>query len=121
MMTPLRLKGDAGEDAAVSLLEQKGWKIAARNWRWKYGELDIVAWDTDETLVFVEVKTRSNENFGGPEAAMSVRKRNRIIRSAAAYMESVGYEWKIRFDLIAVIHNNDNLKDIRHIEDAFFY
>jgi len=120
-MTPARLKGNTGEEVALSFLESKGWKIAARNWRWKYGELDIIAWDTDNTLVFVEVKTRSNDYFGGPEAAMNIRKRNRIIRSAAAYMQTIGYEWKIRFDLVSVIHNNDELKQIRHIEDAFFY
>lgn len=120
-MNPLQTKGNIGEEAAVSSLEQKGWTIAARNWRWKYGELDIVAWDTDGTLVFVEVKTRSSDNFGGPEAALNYRKRTRIIRSAAAYMESTGYEWKIRFDVIAVIHSEGETRQIRHIEDAFFY
>ena len=120
-MTPLRQKGDTGEEAAVCLLEQKGWKIAARNWRCKYGELDIVAWDTDDTLVFVEVKTRSSERFGGPEAALNFRKRTRVIRSAAAYMEATGYEWKIRFDVVAVIQKDGKVKEIRHLEDAFFY
>lgn len=120
-MTPLRQKGDTGEEAAVCLLEQKGWKITARNWRCKYGELDIVAWDTDGVLVFVEVKTRSSEHFGGPEAALNFRKRTRIIRSAVTYMESTGYEWKIRFDVMAVIHKDGEIKQVRHLEDAFFY
>ena len=120
-MTPLRQKGDTGEEAAVQFLEQKGWRIADRNWRCKYGELDIVAWDTDDTLVFIEVKTRSSEQFGGPEAALNFRKRTRIIRSAVTYMESTGYEWKVRFDVMAVIHREGAVRQIRHIEDAFFY
>ncbi|MFN5236644.1 MAG: YraN family protein, partial [Bacteroidota bacterium] len=50
--------------------------------------------------------TRSSEHFGGPEAALNFRKRTRIIRSAVTYMESTGYEWKIRFDVMAVIHKD---------------
>lgn len=112
--------GKTGEDIAVQFLLQKGWRIAERNWRHGHGEIDIIAWSPEGTLVFVEVKTRSGESFGGPEGAMHFRKRQKLIQTAARYMESIDYEWIIRFDLIAIILRGDTLQEIRHWEDAFF-
>lgn len=112
--------GKAGEDLAACFLQQKGWQIAERNWRQGHGEIDIIAWAPDGTLVFVEVKTRSDESFGGPEGAVHFRKRQTLFKTAARYMESIDYEWIIRFDLIAVILQGETVRDIRHWEDAFF-
>ncbi len=112
--------GQQGENAALVFLEQKGWRIAERNWHAGRGEIDIIAWANDKLLVFVEVKTRSGEGFGGPEAAIDAKKQKLLVRTAGCYMESIGYDWEIRFDVIAVILRPGKAMEIRHIEDAFF-
>ena len=113
-------KGKQGEDIAAAFLQKKGWRIAERNWRGNRGEIDIIAWDPDNILVFVEVKTRANESFGGPEGAITARKQKRLAHTAGLYMESIGYDWEIRFDVMAVIIRHGRLLDLRHVEDAFF-
>ena len=112
--------GQSGEDLAAAFLEKKGWKIVERNWRGGRGEVDIIAWAADQLLVFVEVKTRSSEIFGGPEGAIDARKQQILAYTAGLYMESIGYEWEIRFDVISVILRRGVLLDLRHVEDAFF-
>lgn len=112
--------GRLGEAAACAFLEQKGWRIAASNWRSGRGEVDIIAWANDKLLVFVEVKTRAGEGFGGPEEAVDAKKQDLLARTAGVYMESIQYEWEIRFDIIAVILRSGKVLEIRHLEDAFF-
>ncbi len=93
--------GKRGEDIACRYLRGKGYKIIARNWRSLFGEIDIIARD-GESLVFVEVKTRTGSGFGGPAAALTPRKRRRIITSARAYLSGVESDIVVRFDLVAV-------------------
>ncbi len=114
--------GKLGETAAAEFLEKKGWRIVERNWRAGRGEIDIIAWANEKLLVFVEVKTRTGEGagFGGPEQAVDARKQELLARAAGAYMESIDYEWEIRFDVVAVILRNGKVLEIRHVEDAFF-
>lgn len=112
--------GKLGEAAAVAFLEKKGWKIAELNWRAGRGEIDIIAWEHERVLVFVEVKTRKGEGFGGPEAAVDAKKQDLLARTAGAYMESIDYDWEIRFDIVAIVLRNGLVEDIRHLEDAFF-
>ena len=112
--------GKQGETHAAAFLEKKGWNIVERNWQARRGEIDIIAWENEKLLVFVEVKTRSGEGFGGPEGAINAHKQAMLSRTAGLYMESIGYEWEIRFDTIAVIMRDGRLKDLRHVEDVFF-
>jgi len=112
--------GRLGEDAAAEFLENKGWRIAERNWRSGRGEVDIIAWENDRLLVFVEVKTRRGDGFGGPEASVDAKKQDLLARTAGAYMESIEYDWEIRFDILAIFMRNGKLQEIRHSEDAFF-
>jgi putative endonuclease len=114
--------GKQGEAAAAEFLEQKGWRIVERNWRSGRAEIDIIAWATDTLLVFVEVKTRSgvNSGFGGPEESVDAQKQNLLLRGAGVYMESIDYDWEIRFDVVAVILRDGKVLEISHIEDAFF-
>ena len=113
--------GQLGEMLAVDFLEKKGWRIAERNWRGTgRGEVDIIAWAHDRLLVFVEVKTRSNDGFGGPEDAVDARKQDLLARTAGRYMEHIGYDWEIRFDIVAVLMRGKTVREIRHVEDAFF-
>ncbi|MDX1913743.1 MAG: YraN family protein [Saprospiraceae bacterium] len=112
--------GALGEAAAAAMLAQKGWRIAERNWRSGRCEVDIIAWAQENLLVFVEVKTRSSEGFGGPEGAIDAKKQNMLARAAGLYMEQIGYEWEIRFDTVAVVILQGQVHEIRHIEDVFF-
>jgi len=94
--------GKAGEDLACRELEHRGYAIAARRWRGRAGEIDIVARD-GATLVFVEVKTRSGSAFGAAAEAVSGRKRLRIARLAKAYITRHRLEQcPCRFDVVAI-------------------
>ena len=79
--------GSEGERAAAEFLEARGYRILERNYRTRLGEIDLVA-DEGGTLVFVEVKVRRNDRFGGPAAAITSAKQARIARLAQQYMVS---------------------------------
>ncbi len=111
--------GRIGESVARTFLEQKGWQILECNWRWRRAEIDLIAKDGD-TLVFVEVKTRSTDLFGQPELAITPRKERLLADAASAYMEQCGHDWAVRFDVISVVYHSDRPHDIAHFEDAFF-
>ena len=70
--------------------------------------------------MFVEVKTRSSEGFGGPEGAVDAKKQDLLARTAGIYMDQIEYDWEIRFDIVAVLMKHDQVLEIRHVEDAFF-
>ncbi len=113
--------GSWGEDQAVSWLRRHGFAILGRNVRpGRHGELDIVA-RMNDTIVFVEVKTRRDEYFGRPAAAVNPRQRQSLCRTAAAYLRRRGYPRQYyRFDIIEVLGQpGDPAPEIRHIEDAF--
>jgi putative endonuclease len=110
--------GQFGEQKAADFLELKGYKILDRNWRHGRAEIDIVAMDK-ATLVFAEVKTRSNDLFERPESAVDEKKRRLLTRAAVAYMRKIEHEWAIRFDILAVILRGPDFY-IDHFEDAFF-
>lgn len=110
--------GKKGEDAAVGYLEKKGYSIRHRNWRNKHLELDIVA-ATENELVVVEVKTRSNTEFAEPEDAVDLPKIRRTVRAADTYIKLFQIDVPVRFDIITVVGENENFK-IEHIEEAFF-
>ena len=110
--------GQEGEKAAVDFLENKGYQILHRNWRYKRAELDIVAMDR-KTMVFVEVKTRTDYTFDRPENAVDGKKQRLMTQAAIAYMAESGHNWAIRFDILSVILRGDKFY-IDHFEDAFF-
>ena len=78
------MQGFAGEDMAAKLLQEKGYKILARNWRCGHLEVDIIA-ETDDYLVIVEVKTRKSAAFGEPEVFVDRQKQRNLIRAAMCY------------------------------------
>lgn len=111
--------GDRGEDIAVDLLKSKDYKIIERNFRFGHGEIDIIAKD-GEILVFIEVKTRKNLEFGQPEYAVTKNKQQQIRKISEAYL----YEKKImdvdcRIDVIAILLKKNLPPQINHIENAF--
>lgn len=79
-MKPFHLLGKSGEDRGVKFLTSLGYKIIDRNFRTRFGEIDIIAKDKD-ILVFVEVKTRSDKTFGTPEDSITPRKLDRLLKA----------------------------------------
>jgi len=101
--------GRRGEDLAHRLLRKNGYVVVARNYRLAAGdaEADVIAWD-GQTLAFVEVKSRRNEDFGPPERAIDSRKRTHLTRVAREYTRKSGTPWeKIRFDLVTVVFSGE--------------
>ncbi len=104
---------------ACQYLADLGYQIIERNWRYSKAEIDIIAKD-QEVLVFIEVKTRSSDYFGKPEDFVSEHKELLYSDAASRYMESIGYEWEIRFDIISVLLNTRGIYTIEHFKDAWF-
>ncbi len=108
--------GRIGEDIAEYFLSKKGYKIIERNYRKRFGEIDIIANDGGCT-VFVEVKTRNSIQFGYPSQAVDSRKMKKIIKTANCYIAENGiFDGEFRFDVIEVYIAS---KKINHIEGAF--
>lgn len=112
--------GQRGEDVAAGFLRRQGYRILARGLESRLGELDIVAVD-DRTVVFVEVKTRRTCEAGHPSEAVDDRRRQRMTRSALAYLKSHGLlQTPARFDVVAVTWPDpDRPPTIEHFRDAF--
>lgn len=109
--------GKLGEDLATKHLEEKGYRIIARNWRFGRDELDIIA-TFREWLVITEVKTRTTDRFGEPEVAVTPAKQRSIIKAAEGYIFETNYRGETRFDVIGILLGNGKVI-INHIEDAF--
>jgi len=106
------------EERAAAYLEEKGLTITARNVRMRLGEIDIVAADGDE-IVFVEVKARRSREFGGPEYAISARKRARILKAAKEYLVRKRLTSRpCRFDAV-LIYTGGSTPEFQHMKDAF--
>lgn len=110
--------GNSGESRAASFLIDNGYKILAKNYRTKSGEIDIVASDKD-TICFVEVKTRSTDRFGFPQEAILNSKKRRIAKTALLFLkEKKLLDKKARFDVVAIIFQR-GLPKIDLIRNAF--
>ena len=109
--------GLKAEEEAAHFLRANGYEIKSRNWRWKRCEIDIIAVKED-TLVFVEVKTRKNEDFGYPEEFLTEPQEERIHLAAEVYAEEINWVGGMRFDIIAILQNAYPCH-IEHLEDAF--
>lgn len=109
--------GQQGESVVAQHLENEGYKIIARNYRQRCGEIDLIA-TRDEVLCFVEVKTRSTEYFPTP-LVVTKSKQLKIIRTARNYALRNGIRDKVlRFDVAIVIGNSENF-NIRYLANAF--
>jgi len=112
------LSGREGEKAAARFLEKNGYKILEYNYRVSGSEVDLIA-AKDDTICFVEVKTRGTDDFGLPEEFVDRRKRAKIIRAAKIYSSSEKFiDFYVRFDIIAVLYRDGKVR-INHIEHAF--
>ena len=112
--------GKWGEKQAARYLKKHGYTILDKNFTCNTGELDIIAADFSGTIIFVEVKSRTNENFINAEASVTYKKRTRINRAAKYFMAVHQIKNRpYRFDVITVITNNGLKKKITHFQNAF--
>lgn len=100
-LTDRQRTGLAGEDEALAYLKQRGLTLVERNFRCKGGELDLVMQD-GQTLVFVEVRKRTDDRHGGAAASVTVAKQRRLIRAAQTFLLRHSAPPPCRFDVIAI-------------------
>ena len=112
------LLGNKGEMLAARYLAGEGFAILEYNWRSGHKEIDLIAKERD-TLVFVEVKTRRNENYGDARETVTPQKMRNIVTAAEAYIKKKEIDAPIRFDIVAIVDNGDT-HEIEHIRDAFY-
>jgi len=93
--------GAAGEDAVCQALSKQGWRIVERNFRIRTAEVDIIAYEED-SLCFIEVKTRLGTGFGLPCEAVTPAKQKKIIRAAEYYLAYHEIDAPVRFDVMEV-------------------
>jgi putative endonuclease len=109
--------GDAAEDAALHFLQQNGLQLLQRNYRTPGrggGEIDLIMRSADATVVFVEVRARASDDFGGAAASIGAGKRRRIIRAAQHYLLHRVQLPPCRFDVVLV-----EAQDLRWLQAAF--
>lgn len=110
--------GDDAEEAAARYLENAGYRIRARNFLARGGELDIVA-EKDETLCFVEVRMRSTAVWGDPSQTITWAKQQKVVRAAMQFVLKTGQsDRQLRFDVISVVGRGPSPK-VEHIPNAF--
>lgn len=107
--------GALGEQVAVEHLQSLGLTILQRNWRCRYGELDVIAEESD-AVVFVEVKTRTGDGFGGVEEAVTPQKIRRIRRLAGLWLAGQDRGWPhVRIDVVGVRVGRGRTPEVMHL------
>lgn len=109
--------GTLGEQLAVEHLQAAGLRVLARNWRCRYGELDVIAADDAAgTVVFVEVKTRTSDQFGGVVQAVTPEKVRRLRRLAGLWLAAQDVRWAaVRIDVVGVRIGRQRTPEITHL------
>ena len=108
-------RGEAAEALAAAYLQRAGLKLVERNYRCRFGEIDLIARD-GPTLVFVEVRMRSSERFGGAAASITAAKQLKLLRAARHYLSGTASAPPCRFDALLV---NGNDHSIEWLKNAF--
>ena len=110
--------GALGEQLAVDHLTSLGLTVLARNWRCRYGELDVIAVDSERrTVVFVEVKTRTSDRFGGVAEAVTPIKVRRLRRLAGLWLASQDRGWAaVRIDVVGIRIGRRREPEISHVQ-----
>lgn len=111
--------GRRGESLAKAHLEAAGYEILDMNWTYGKAEIDLIAYK-DKVIIFAEVKTRTGNAFGEPEDFVDTRKQKLLATAADEYIYLKSHEGDVRFDIIAILFNNDTQYTLNHIEDAFW-
>lgn len=117
MKTAAQRTGGQGEDLALRFLQKEGYQLLVRNYRYRRDEIDLIM-QKDKLLVFVEVKTRRNAEYGYPEEFVSKKQAAQIIRAAEQYIFKTDWQGNIRFDIVAILTEPE--LSIKHLPDAFY-
>ena len=117
-MAESHILGQKGENLAADYLKKAGFKILSRNWKWGKHEIDIIA-ENKDLIVFVEVKTRTDDYQMHPVTAVTTEKQKSIIYAADGYLQRYNIIKESRFDVITFIKTGESYQ-IDHIEDAFY-
>lgn len=121
MVDTRKAQGDAAEELACGFLCEQGWRIVERNYRWRGGEIDIIA-ERGEVMAFCEVRSRTGSPFVPPEETVNRTKQRKLILTARRYLQELeisGEELKgCRFDVISVVSEGEG-QAVKHIEEAF--
>ena len=117
--SPSQKTGQRGEQIAADYLRNKGYAVIAQNWHCTYGEIDIVA-QYQDTLVFVEVRSRHTETTEVAFESITARKRERMVNSAYVYLEAQGLSTETlwRIDVIGIALPRSGSPTIDHVENA---
>lgn len=112
--------GREGEELAAAYLESKGYTILERNYHFKHAEVDIVAYDNEAYIIFVEVKQRATNRYGEPEEYVTHEKMKNVYKAAEAWI----YERKMdgapaRFDVVSILQPPGGAPEIKHFENVF--
>lgn len=111
--------GSRGEALAWNFLKKQGYSILEKNYRTRFGEMDVIA-RKEKVLVFIEIKTRRDNRFGTPEEAVDWRKRQKLVRVAQAFLQTQGLEnHASRFDVLSINWDGTGEPDFFILEDAF--
>ena len=112
-------RGELGEHAAKKFLQQAGLKFLAANFSSARGEIDLIFRDGD-CLAFVEVKTRSSEDWSRPAAAVNMVRRRRLSRCALDYLKRLNHPAvKVRFDIVEVLLADGGVRELRYLPNTF--
>ncbi|QOJ23883.1 MAG: YraN family protein [Gammaproteobacteria bacterium] len=110
------MKGSDAEQIAVSYLQRQNLALVTQNYRCRFGEIDLIMRD-GATLVFIEVRMRSNATFGGAAASITPAKQAKLLRTARHYLSQFTSEPPCRFDALLLSGNHG--QEIEWIKDAF--
>ncbi len=115
-----RIQGDKAEALACSYLQKHSLILLEKNFTTRTGEVDLIMSDKNDadTLIFIEVRYRKNQDFGGAAASVTPKKQQRIIKAALAYLQQNAPQSSMRFDVVAVEGDNGNIS-IDWIKSAF--
>ncbi|MFZ5976745.1 MAG: YraN family protein [Hydrotalea flava] len=111
--------GNLGENLAIRYILENGFQLLYQNWRYKYWEVDIIALKNN-TIHFIEVKTRQQSPFGFPEDSIQQPKMDALKKAASAFMEQHPQWEQLQFDVIAITLQQQQVIEIYWIEDVFF-
>ena len=118
-MSGAKASGDQGEALAARYLAERGCAVLDRQWRCRYGELDVVARSPDGVLCFVEVKRRGPGSIGLPREYVDGRKQERLRKAAGAYLALLGEDAPARFDVAEIYEEPNGGLRVVYLEDAF--
>jgi len=121
-MTTTNDIGDRGEDLAASVLQDAGYRVLERNYRFERNEVDLVCMDPrgGGEIVFVEVKTRTGTGYGPPEASITEEKKAALVEVSRAYLHERQLEGApARFDVVGILLTDDD-PEVEHYKNAFW-